>query len=220
MYKLAPSILAADFGRLAAELRTVADAGAHYAHIDVMDGHFVPNISIGVPVVKSLRKQSNLVFDVHLMISEPEKYIAAFADAGADIINFHLEAAKDPVALIREIRALGKQPAITLKPGTSIEAVYPFAGMVDMILLMSVEPGFGGQAFMPEALSRAKTLRTFLDTEGLSTDIEMDGGIYLENANAVLSAGVNVLVAGSAVFGAADQANAVRSFLRKFPQSM
>ena len=217
MYILAPSLLAADFGRLAEQLRLAEEAGAVYAHIDVMDGHFVPNISIGVPVVKSLRKQSGLVFDVHLMIAEPEKYIRAFAEAGADIINFHIEAADEPDALAREIRALGKSPAITLKPGTPIEAVFPYAGMVDMILLMSVEPGFGGQAFMPEALTRAKTLRAFLDREQLPVHIEMDGGIYLDNAAEVLSAGVNVLVAGSAVFGAADIPGAVRGFLRLFP---
>jgi len=219
MYKLAPSVLAADFGQLANELRTVAEAGAHYAHIDVMDGHFVPNISIGVPVVKSLRKQSALVFDVHLMIAEPEKYIHAFADAGADIINFHLEAAKNPASLIQDIRALGVKPAITLKPGTPIEVVYPYASLVDMILLMSVEPGFGGQAFMPEALGRAKVLRSFLDKRNFATDIEMDGGIYIDNAAAVLASGVNILVAGTAIFGAADKAEAVRTFLRLFPKN-
>ena len=213
MFKLAPSLLAADFGHLAAELAIIEAAGAHYAHIDVMDGHFVPNISIGVPVVQSIRKQSSLIFDVHLMISEPEKYIDAFAKAGADIINFHLEATTDASALIQHIRALGKRPAITLKNGTPIEAAFPYAADVDMILLMSVEPGFGGQAFNPEALGRAKALRAFLTRENLDTDIEMDGGIYLENANEVLAAGANVLVAGSAIFGTEDKAATVRAFL-------
>ena len=210
---LAPSILAADFGHLANELAIIEAAGAHYAHIDVMDGHFVPNISMGVPVVKGIRKQSGLVFDVHLMISEPEKYIEPFAAAGADIINFHLEATNNATGLIQQIRALGKRPAITLKNETPIESVFPYAADVDMILLMSVNPGFGGQSFIREALDRAKALRAFLTQENLKTDIEMDGGIYLENAQEVLDAGVNVLVAGSAIFGAADKTAAVKGFL-------
>jgi len=216
LYKLAPSILAADFGHLADALLAVEKAGAQYAHIDVMDGHFVPNISIGVPVVKSLRKQSNLVFDVHLMIAEPERYLEAFAEAGADIINFHMETADDPIRLIRRIRALGKRPAVTIKPETPIETVFSVAGEVDMVLLMSVNPGFGGQEFMPEALVRAAALRAFLTQNNLPADIEMDGGIYLTNAAAVLDAGVNVVVAGSAVFGAEDKTAAVGSFLELF----
>jgi len=218
LLKLAPSILAADFGHLADDLAAVGAAGAHYAHIDVMDGHFVPNISLGVPVIQSIRKQSTLVFDVHLMISEPERYVDAFAEAGADIINFHIEATSDAAGLIRRIRGLGKKPAITIKNDTPVEAVFPFAGDVDMILLMSVEPGFGGQAFMPSALVRAKALRAFLEQENLHTDIEMDGGIGLANAEAVLNSGVNVLVAGSSIFGAADTRAAAEAFLQMFRQ--
>jgi len=214
MLKLAPSILAANFGCLAEDMAIVEAAGAHYAHIDVMDGHFVPNLSLGVPVVQSIRKQSGLIFDVHLMISEPEKYVEAFAVAGADIINFHIEATKDPAALIRRIHELGKRPAMTLKDATPVEAVFPFAADLDMILLMSVEPGFGGQKFMTSALRRAKDLRAFLLREGLQTELEMDGGIDLSNVDAVLDAGVDVLVAGSAIFNAANKADAVRVFLR------
>jgi len=215
MNKLSVSILAADFSKLGEELREAEVAGAHYAHIDVMDGHFVPNISIGIPVVESLRRASRLVFDVHLMISNPEDYIEAFAKAGADIINFHVEAAKDPAALIAKIKALGKKAAITLNPNTPVEAVFEYLHVVDMVLVMSVFPGFGGQAFIPESLSRAQTLRNFIRDNNLNVDIEMDGGVNIENAGQVVAAGVNVVVAGSAIFGANDKAAAINEFLIK-----
>jgi len=214
--KLAVSILAADFSRLGDELRQAEAAGAHYAHIDVMDGHFVPNISIGIPVVESLRKCSNLVFDVHLMITNPEDYINAFAEAGADIINFHIEATskkEEVVVIIEKIRALGKKPAITLNPNTPVEAVTPYLHMVEMVLVMSVFPGFGGQQFIPEALDRVRVLRNYIDAHKLNTLIEIDGGIKLDNVRKVVEAGVDVVVAGSAVFGAGDNGKAVASFL-------
>lgn len=210
--KLAVSILAADFSRLGDDLKQAEAAGAHYAHIDVMDGHFVPNISIGVPVVASLRKRSNLIFDVHLMISNPMDYIEAFAKTGADIINFHIEANGNPKEIIEKIRDFGKRPAITLNPDTPVEAVFPYLGLVDMVLVMSVFPGFGGQTFINEALERARSLRKYIDDNGFKTLIEMDGGIYCENVGQVIDAGVDVVVAGSAVFGSTNIEGAVKAF--------
>ena len=210
---LAPSILAADFWRLGNQLDEIAAVGVQYVHIDVMDGHFVPNISVGLPVVASLRAKSSLVFDVHLMISEPEKYIAPFAGAGADIIGFHLEAAKDPVGLAAEIHRLGKRASLTVNPETPVSCLFPFAEYFDMILLMSVHPGFGGQRFIGESLARAAELHAFIRKNKLDTDIEMDGGIGLDNLKAVLDSGVNVIVAGSAVFEK-NPAAAVREFLK------
>ena len=215
MNKFAPSILSADFAALGEQLAAIEYAGAHYAHIDVMDGHFVPNITIGPPVVKSLRKRSKLIFDVHLMIENPWKYVQAFAEAGADIINFHIETVKDPNALIDVIKRLGKQPAVTIKPETGIETVLPLTNRVGMILIMSVNPGFGGQKFMPGALDKARQLRTYMRENNFNIDIEMDGGINLQNVKSVLDSGVNVIVAGSAVFeGGMGIEENTREFLR------
>jgi len=211
--KLAVSILAADFSQLGNELRIAERAGAHYAHIDVMDGVFVPNISVGIPVLQSLRRHSNLVFDVHLMIQHPENYIAAFAEAGADIITFHLEAAKDPYSIINTIKLHGKKTGISINPATPIEALFEYLPMVDMALLMSVEPGFGGQHFKLEALTRANNLRKHINTNKLTVDIQMDGGITHANAADVVNAGVNILVTGTAVFGANDKTKAIKQLL-------
>jgi ribulose-phosphate 3-epimerase len=213
MSKLAVSILSADFSRLGEELREMEEAGAHYVHIDVMDGHFVPNITVGVPVVASLRKCSNLVFDVHLMLNNPEDYIEAFASAGADIINFHVEAAKEPVKLIKKIKSLGKRAAITLNPETPVEAAFEYLRLIDMVLLMSVAPGFGGQEFIAESLDRARLLRQHIEDNWLKVDIQMDGGIKSENVGQVVAAGVSVVVAGSAIFDAKDKKRAVRRLL-------
>ena len=212
---LAPSILSADFCRLGEQIDHIRQAGAQYVHFDVMDGHFVPNISFGIPVLASVRQYTDLILDVHMMISSPEQYIDAFAKAGADIINFHMEAAEDPGKLIAGIRALGKRPAITIKPRTPIQAVFPYAKDLDMILIMSVEPGFGGQAFNPQALEKARLLREYADKHHPGLHIEMDGGIDQENAREVANAGVNVFVAGSAIFGAKDIQGAVRAFLQE-----
>ena len=213
MNKLAVSILAADFANLKEELLMAEQAGAHYVHIDVMDGHFVPNISVGVPVVESLRRHSSLMFDVHLMITNPEDFIAVFADAGSDIITFHLEAAENPKAVISEIKQLGKKAGISIKPTTPVEAIFEHLPLVDMVLLMSVEPGFGGQHFMPEALERARVLRKFITVNNLDVDIQMDGGITHSNAAEVIAAGVNIIVAGTAVFGAVNKPAAVKEIL-------
>ncbi len=214
MFEIAPSILSADFCGLGAQLDIIKNAGARYIHIDVMDGHFVPNISIGIPVVKSIRAHSDLILDVHLMIDRPEKYVKQFASAGSDIINFHIEACEEPNKLIAEIKSLGKKAAITVKPGTPVESVYPYVSELDMVLIMSVEPGFGGQKFMLSALDKARKLRSFIDKNNLTVDIEMDGGIDLTNVEEVIESGANIIVAGSSVFGTESIGSAVKEFLR------
>ena len=197
---LSPSILAADFSRLGEQIRKVEHAGAKYLHIDVMDGVFVPSISFGMPVISSIRNCSDIFFDVHLMIEKPEHYIHEFADSGADLINFHLEATKEVVATIEKIRFRGKKVGITIKPATPAKAVEPYLRLVDMVLVMTVEPGFGGQKLMPECLDKVREIRAMVMEKGLHTDIEVDGGIRLDNVNQALEAGANVIVSGSAVF--------------------
>ena len=199
---VSPSILSADFGALGAAVAMTEKAGAQYVHIDVMDGHFVPNITIGAPVVKALRSYSSAVFDVHLMISHPQKYIEDFAKAGADIINIHVESDCSVSDTLQAIRALGKKTALTVKPKTDISVVYPYLDQIDMVLIMTVEPGFGGQSFMADMLPKFTALREEIDRRGLSVDIEVDGGINEKTAPMVIEAGANVLVAGNYIFSA------------------
>ncbi len=210
---LAPSILSADFNKLGEQVKLTRDAGAKYLHFDVMDGHFVPNISIGIPVLESVSKATDMVMDVHLMIEKPERYFEAFAKAGADIINFHIETTDDPAALIAQIKKLGKLPAITVKPNTDIESVYEYIDQLHMVLIMSVEPGFGGQAFIPDALRKSKLLRAYAQEKGIDLNIEMDGGINIKNVQDVLDSGTNIVVVGSAIFGAPDITECTKSFV-------
>ena len=211
---LSPSILSADFSKLGEQIKEVENAGAGYLHIDVMDGLFVPSISYGMPVIASIRKCTDIFFDVHLMIEKPERYVKQFADSGADLINFHVEATEDVTGTIEKIRALGKKVGITIKPATPASAVEPFLEMVDMVLVMTVEPGFGGQKLIPECLDKVREIREMVNAKGLTTDIEVDGGIDAGNVHLALEAGANVIVAGSAVFKN-DIAGNVKEFLAK-----
>jgi len=214
MYILSPSILAADFSRLGEQIKQVEEAGARYLHIDVMDGVFVPDISYGMPVIRSLRKCTDLFFDVHLMIERPEKYIRRFAECGADLINIHIEAKGDIMGILEEIRRLGKKTGITIKPETPSAAVEPYLGSVDMVLVMTVEPGFGGQKLIPECLDKVSEIRHMAEQRHLDMDIEVDGGITVENVGRAVAAGANVIVAGSAVFKNDISVN-IRSLLNR-----
>lgn len=211
---LAPSILSADFWNLGEAVRQVEQENIRWLHIDVMDGMFVPSISYGMPVIQGLRKRTELFFDVHLMIEQPERYIQDFADCGADMINFHIEATEKVEETIAMIRALGRKAGITIKPQTPAAAVEPYLELVDMVLVMTVEPGFGGQKLMPHCLDKVREVRAMAEAKGLPIDIEVDGGICVDNVAEAVAAGANVIVAGSAVYKGDVRSN-VRALLAK-----
>jgi ribulose-phosphate 3-epimerase len=202
--KIAPSILSADFGRLADEVRAVSESGADYIHVDVMDGRFVPNITIGPVVVAAIRKATTRPLDVHLMIDDPDRYVDDFARAGADLIGVHVEACRHLHRVVQQIRAAGKRPSVTLNPHTPIEMIRYVLPDVAQVLIMSVNPGFGGQTFIPNVLPKIRALREEISARRLAVDIEVDGGIKIDNVAEVVSAGANVIVAGSAIFGHPD----------------
>ena len=206
---LAPSMLSADFKELGKEIQAIEENGAKYLHFDVMDGIFVPSISFGMPVLKSIRSGTNLVCDVHLMITEPIRYVEDFAKAGADLITIHLEACEDVDATIDKIKGCGCKVGVSIKPNTPVSALQPYLDKVDMILIMSVEPGFGGQKFIPSSLEKISETKAMIDANGLSVDIQVDGGIYTHNVEEVLKAGANIIVAGSAVFNGDTKQNTI-----------
>lgn len=217
MLYLAPSLLAADFKRLELEVTTVAGAGAHYLHLDVMDGTYVPSISFGMPVIESLRSCSDIVFDVHMMVTEPGRYIVDMARAGADIISVHAEACTHLDRTIAQIREQGVKAGVVLNPATSLSTLEWVLDEIDLVLLMSVNPGFGGQKFIPYSLEKIRKLRCLCKERGLKTDIQVDGGVNLANAGSLIEAGANILVAGSAVFHG-DPAVNTKAFLKIFKE--
>ncbi|MBQ1451613.1 MAG: ribulose-phosphate 3-epimerase [Clostridia bacterium] len=216
MVIISPSLLSCDFARMGEEVTRMEEAGAQWMHIDVMDGHFVPNITIGAPVLKSLKKQMNSLADVHLMISDPLKYAEDFAKAGADYITFHVESDSDPVETIERIRELGCHPSISVKPMTPAEVIFPYLDKVDMVLVMTVEPGFGGQSFMADMMPKVKVIREECNRRGLKDMyIEVDGGIDTVTIGEAAKAGADVFVSGSAIFRAPDAAAIIKELKEK-----
>ncbi len=215
MIFFSPSILAADFGQLGEQIRQTERAGAQFLHIDVMDGLFVPSISMGMPVIKSLRKETRQLFDVHLMIREPIRYIEEFAKSGADYITFHLESCQDAQAVIDQIHACGKKAGLAINPGTEVTAVVPYLESIDMLLVMSVEPGFGGQAYLPQSTQRLRQASALIKERGLSTLLQVDGGVDKNTVDLVLQGGANMIVAGSSVYRG-DPCENTRWFMEHF----
>lgn len=213
MIKVSPSILSADFGNMERDIHALKAAGAEYVHVDIMDGHFVPNISMGFPMVSALRKITDLVLDVHLMIDRPLRYVERFCDAGADILTIHVEADTEENTLeaLRKIRAKGVKPAICVKPNTPAEAILPYIELCDLILVMTVEPGFGGQSFMADMMPKVSSIRQYIDKLNPSCELEVDGGVNETTGKICIEAGANVLVAGSAYFNAEDKAAFVQT---------
>jgi ribulose-phosphate 3-epimerase len=219
-YYIAPSLLSADFGRLAEEVSAVEKAGADLLHLDVMDGRFVPNITIGPPVVAAVKRTAKLPLDVHLMIVEPEKYLEAFADAGADVITIHAEATPHLQRAVARVRELGKKAGVSLNPSTSLSTIEWVLTDIDMVLLMTVNPGFGGQAFLPSMTGKIELLRAQLSRAGLPVDIEVDGGIKADNVSEVVKAGANVIVSGSGIFGTKDYGRTISEMRRNIRKAV
>jgi len=215
MFEIAPSILSADFSRLAEEIKAVQDGGAKILHVDVMDGHFVPNITIGIPVVESLRQATKLTLDTHLMISEPGRYAVRFVEAGADMVSVHVEADDHLQRTLVAIREAGAKPGIAINPATPLIALEEALSYADFVLLMSVNPGFGGQKFVPTSMDKLRRLRKMIDERGLDVNIEIDGGIGPTNISDVVEAGAEIIVAGSAVYGTGHPTEAVRGLIEK-----
>ena len=211
MIKISPSALACDFSKLGEEVIEVEKAGADYIHLDVMDGVFVPNISFGIPVIASLRKVTKIPFDVHLMITEPERYITEFVEAGADVITVHYEACSDIAVTLETIRLNGKKVGLSIKPGTPAKEIFPYLDKCDWVLVMTVEPGFGGQSLIESTLPKIKEIKDEAERRGLKIEVEADGGIGAKNISLLKDAGVDIVVAGSAVFGAPDRQKAIEA---------
>lgn len=215
MIKLSPSILSADFANLERDIKIATDAGAEYVHVDVMDGHFVPNLTIGAPVVKALRKVCDKVLDVHLMIANPDQYLDDFIKAGSDIITVHYEANGDTLEQVKKIKAAGVRACVSIKPNTPVEVLLPLLPQLDMVLIMTVEPGFGGQGFIPECMNKIRFIREEIKKNAYSCELEIDGGAKLDNVADIIATGADVIVAGSAVFGK-DIAGNVKAFKEQF----